>query len=87
MGHWLAVNGDAIYATQPTLFGDEAGAFSATEKDEEGKPKFIPSWKWRSTTKPDRINGRHWDISFWFAVSSPAIGALIGFLALTLFYR
>ncbi|HVC45666.1 MAG TPA: alpha-L-fucosidase [Terracidiphilus sp.] len=55
MGKWLAVNGEAIYATQPTLFGAEAGSFSATEKDENGKPKFIPSWKWRSTTKADKI--------------------------------
>ncbi len=55
MGKWLAINGEAIYATQPTLFGDEAGSFSATEKDEDGKPKFIPSWKWRSTTKANRI--------------------------------
>jgi alpha-L-fucosidase len=55
MGKWLAVNGESIYATQPTLFGDEAGAFSPTEKDKEGKPKFIPSWKWRSTTKADKI--------------------------------
>jgi alpha-L-fucosidase len=55
MGKWLAVNGESIYATQPTLFGAEAGSFSKTEKDEEGKPKFIPSWKWRSTTKPDKI--------------------------------
>ena len=53
MGKWLAVNGEAIYATQPTLFGAEAGSFSTTEKDKDGKPKFIPSWKWRSTT-----NGR-----------------------------
>ena len=55
MGRWLDVNGEAIYATQPTLFGSEAGVFSATEKDEEGKPKFIPSWKWRSTTTADKI--------------------------------
>jgi alpha-L-fucosidase len=55
VGKWLAVNGESIYATQPTLFGAEAGAFSPTEKDEEGKPKFIPSWKWRSTTKSDKI--------------------------------
>ena len=55
VGHWLAANGDSIYATHPTLFGEEAGAFSPTEKDEEGKPKFIPSWKWRSTTKPDKV--------------------------------
>jgi alpha-L-fucosidase len=55
MGQWLAINGEAIYAARPTLFGDEAGSFSTTEKDEDGKPKFIPSWKWRSTTKADRI--------------------------------
>ena len=55
MGKWLAVNGESIYATQPTLFGAEAGDFSATEKDKEGKPKFVPSWKWRSTTKPGKV--------------------------------
>jgi alpha-L-fucosidase len=55
MGQWLAVNGVSIYATQSTLFGAEAGVFSTTQKDESGNPKFIPSWKWRSTTAPDKI--------------------------------
>jgi len=55
MGKWLAVNGASIYATQPTLFGAEAGAFSTTEKDKSGNPKFMPSWKWRSTTAADKI--------------------------------
>ena len=55
VGKWLAVNGESIYATQPTLFGPEAGEFSATEKDKTGKPKFVPSWKWRSTTKPEEV--------------------------------
>jgi len=55
MGRWLAVNGEAIYNTQPTLFGAEAGSFSATEKDKNGKPKFIPAWDWRSTTTPTKI--------------------------------
>ncbi len=55
VGKWLDVNGAAIYGTHPTLFGDEAGSFSTTEKDKDGKPKFIPDWKWRSTTTADRI--------------------------------
>jgi alpha-L-fucosidase len=55
MGAWLAVNGEAIYATQPTLFGPEAGSFSATEKDKNGKPKWVPAWDWRSTTSSDKI--------------------------------
>ncbi|MDT7812031.1 MAG: alpha-L-fucosidase, partial [Acidobacteriaceae bacterium] len=55
VGKWLAINGEAIYGTQPTLFGDEAGSFSATEKDKEGKPKFVPTWNWRSTTTADSI--------------------------------
>ncbi len=55
VGKWLAANGEAIYNTQPTLFGSEAGAFSQTEKEKNGKPKFIPSWNWRSTTSANKI--------------------------------
>ena len=52
---WIDVNGEAIYGTKPTLFGEEAGSFSTTEKDKEGKPKFIATWKWRSTTSANKI--------------------------------
>jgi len=31
--------------------------------------------------------GEGWDISFWFAVLSPAVGILVGFVALFLFYH
>jgi alpha-L-fucosidase len=55
VGKWLAANGEAIYGTQPTLFGEEAGSVSSTEMDKEGKPKFIPTWNWRSTTTTNRI--------------------------------
>jgi alpha-L-fucosidase len=55
IGQWMKVNGEAIYGTGPTPFGDEAGAFSPTEKDRRGNPRFIPSWNWRATTKPGKI--------------------------------
>jgi len=55
MGKWLAINGEAIYGTKPTLFGAEAGSFSPTEKEKNGQPKFIPAWGWRSTTGVDKI--------------------------------
>ena len=66
VGRWLAVNGEAIYGTQPTLFGDEAGSFSTTEKNGEGKPKFIPAWNWRSTTTSNKI---YLEILTWHAGS------------------
>lgn len=51
IGVWLKVNGEAIYGTGMTAFGPEVGTMSAEEKDKNGKPKFVPSWKWRCTTK------------------------------------
>lgn len=55
VGKWMELNGESIYATKPTLFGPEAGSFSKTGTDREGKPKFVPEWKWRSTTKADKV--------------------------------
>ncbi len=55
VGDWLKVNGEAIYGTNATLFGAEAGTYSATEKNAQGKPKFVPAWDWRSTTAKNKI--------------------------------
>ena len=55
VGAWMKVNGEAIYDCGPTPFGAEAGTFSATEKDKEGKPQFVSAWNWRATTKPGKI--------------------------------
>jgi hypothetical protein len=38
-------------------------------------------------TKSNAVTNSGWDISFWFAVFSPALGILVGFLALLLFYH
>ncbi len=55
LGKWLDVNGESIYGSGPTAFGDEDGAYSTTQKDKDGKPIWVPQWDWRSTTKPGRI--------------------------------
>jgi len=33
------------------------------------------------------FTGTGWDVAFWFAVLSPVLGILTGFLALLLFYH
>jgi alpha-L-fucosidase len=70
VGAWMKVNGEAIYDSGPTPFGAEAGKFSDTEKDKDSKPKFIPAWDWRATTKPGKI---YIEIFNW-----PADGKLAG---------
>ena len=55
VGAWMKVNGAAIYGTSATPFGAEAGSFSSWRKNREGKPLFVPSWKWRATSKPGHV--------------------------------
>jgi RsiW-degrading membrane proteinase PrsW (M82 family) len=38
-------------------------------------------------TKSNAITDSGWNVPFWFAVLSPLLGILIGFLALLLFYQ
>jgi hypothetical protein len=38
-------------------------------------------------TKSNVMTDSGWDVSFWFAVLSPLLGILVGFLALLLFYH
>jgi hypothetical protein len=38
-------------------------------------------------TKSNAITDWGWDFPFWFAVLSPVLGILIGFLALLFFYH
>ena len=38
-------------------------------------------------TRSNAINDSDWNVSFWFAILSPVLGILLGFLALFLFYH
>jgi hypothetical protein len=38
-------------------------------------------------TKYDAITDSDWNVSLWFAVLSPVLGVLVGFLALLFFYH
>jgi alpha-L-fucosidase len=55
IGDWLKVNGDSIYGTGPTPFGDEAGHFDPKKKDTHGDPIWVEKWDWRCTTKPGKL--------------------------------
>jgi alpha-L-fucosidase len=55
MGKWLKTNGEAIYGSSPSCFGEEYGK-TTTEKDGYGKDTKVSGSKdWRCTTKPGKI--------------------------------
>jgi alpha-L-fucosidase len=55
VGRWLKVNGEAIYGTGPTPFGEELGTPDPERKDRRGNPAFKAKTDWRCTTKPGRL--------------------------------
>jgi alpha-L-fucosidase len=55
VGHWMKVNGEAIYGAGTTPFGQEFGKLSETKKDQRGQPVFEQAKEWRVTTKPGRL--------------------------------
>jgi alpha-L-fucosidase len=55
-GAWLAVNGDAVYGTWATPFGEELGEPSAKgTKDLRGQPLFLSRTEYRVTAKPGKL--------------------------------
>jgi hypothetical protein len=38
-------------------------------------------------TKSNEITDSDWNVPFWFAILSPVLGILVGFLAIFLFYH
>jgi alpha-L-fucosidase len=57
VGRWLKVNGEAIYGTGPTPFGDELGTYDSdpNKKDSRGNPVFNAKTDWRCTTRPGKL--------------------------------
>jgi alpha-L-fucosidase len=55
-GRWLKTNGEAIYGTGATPWGDELGEpTSKGAKDLRGNTLFLPRNEWRVTTKPGKL--------------------------------
>src|SRR5215831_17657957 len=55
-GAWLKVNGDAVYGTWPSPFGEELGEPSAKgTKDLRGQTLFLSRTEYRVTAKPGRL--------------------------------
>jgi alpha-L-fucosidase len=55
VGDWLKVNGDAVYGTTRSPFGEEFGDDAKTLRGPDDKPVFLQRRQWRCTAKPGRL--------------------------------
>lgn len=56
VGHWLKVNGDAVYGAGNSPFGEEFGEWTSKgAKDARGQKLFLANNEWRVTTKPGKL--------------------------------
>jgi alpha-L-fucosidase len=55
VGEWLKLNGEAVYGTDRSPFGEEFGDYAANAKGADGKPLFLARNEWRCTTKPGKL--------------------------------
>ncbi|HWA25019.1 MAG TPA: alpha-L-fucosidase [Lacunisphaera sp.] len=55
VGAWLKLNGEAIYGTGRSPFGEEFGDYAGNLKDRAGQPVFLGYNDWRCTTRPGKL--------------------------------
>jgi alpha-L-fucosidase len=55
IGQWLRHNGEAVYRTGPSPFGEEFGDHARNLKDRTGQPVFLRYRDWRCTTRPGKL--------------------------------
>jgi alpha-L-fucosidase len=55
VGQWLRINGEALYGTSRTPFGEELGGWIEGAKDRAGQPIWGAREDWRCTTKPGKL--------------------------------
>jgi len=55
VGHWLDINGDAVYGTERSPFAESYGGYGRKIQDPNGKVTYLPFLNWRCTAKPGKL--------------------------------